>query len=242
MIRKAPLFAALLAATTMFGLTGCQSRYVANRVSDFGDIIQIGGGLTTENPKTGIVPPSLGVYVQATEFINLGAMHFTGISAEWDGRGAFAGRESRTRLGFGPWQRLMIDQNYVDGCENYFKKYDTLWNDRMGSPDMTWWGKPAKQLSNDDWAISLREDCPAMHRGWQYWENFNVELSISEPFLTHFGFNARLGFDPSEISDFLLGWFVLDYKHDDMNKEEHDEMVGPRDISQKYKPASDYQE
>lgn len=206
-------------------LGGCQQtsfeRYASSRLADFMDIFQIGGGVTAENPVTGVIPPSLGLYVQATEFLNLGAMHFHGVGAEIDGRGMFAGPESRVRYGFGPWQRIQIRQFYDIGSENYFKKVDGAWTRRMNSKRMRWWHKPAKELEYEYWAYSRHEGMPIMHRGWQYWENFNIEACIAEPFLTHMGFNVRLGFDPSEIFDFLLGWTTLDFKRDDLTAEEY---------------------
>ncbi len=221
-------------------LAGCH--YAVNRVADFGDIFQIGGGVTAENPVTGMVPPSLGVYAQVTEFINLGAMHFSGLSAEWDGRGKFAGPESRTRLGFLLYQQLRIDQDYANGVENYFKKSDTLWNDRMNSTAMRWRNRPAKELEYEFWSLANREGYPIMHRGWQYWENINLEVAVSEPFLTHLGFNLRLGLDPSEILDFALGFFCLDLKRDDLTAEEFQEfreVHGFPRPSGDFKPASD---
>lgn len=220
-MRSKHLWLALVSLASILPLSGC--RYAQNRVADFTDIFQMGVGVATENPKAGILPPSLGVYVQATEFINLGAMHFSGVSAEWDGRGFFAGPESRTRLGFLPMQWVQIDQDYEKGSENYFKKVDALWTKRMNSKAMRWWNKPAKELEYEYWAVPLHEGVPIMHRGWQYWENFNVEASVSEPFLTHFGLNVRLGFDPSEIFDFVLGWTTLDFKRDDLNEGEFQE-------------------
>lgn len=237
MLRKSALaFAPALFALAM-SLTGC--RYADNRAHDFMDIFQIGGGLTTENPESGMLPPSLGIHVQATDFLNLGALHFSGYGAEWDGRGLFAGRESRTRLGLGPWQRIRIDQRYAEGSENYFKKLETMWADRLSSPEMRFWDRPAKELHHEA-LLSQQEGCPILHRGWQYWENFGAEVSISEPFLTHFGFNFRVGFDPSEISDFVLGFLTVDYKHDDLTPEEYLEKVGTgTKASRKFKPASD---
>ncbi len=210
-----------------FALTGC--RYGANRCADFRDIFQFGVGVTIENPKTGFAPPSLGVHAQATEFINLSAMHFEGKSAEWDGRGFFAGPETRTRFGLGPWQRLRIDQNYKEGGENYFKKKDALWTQRLNKRVNRWWHKPAKELEYEFWANPAHEGWPIMHRGYQYWENIGVEVCVSEPFITHHGLALRLGFDPSEIFDWLGGFFMYDFKRDDLTPEEYDEMKnGPR--------------
>lgn len=208
----------VLALACLIPLTGC--RYGTNRVNDFADIFQIGAGVTSENPGSGVLPPSLGLYVQATDFINLGALYFNGASAEVDGRGLFAGREERVRFGLGPWQRLMIDQDYENGSENYFKKEQGAWTKRLNSRAMRWWGKPAKELEYEFWSDHHHEGYPVMHRGWQHWANWNVELGLSEPFLTHLGFNFRAGFDPSEISDFLLGFLAIDFKRDDLTEDE----------------------
>lgn len=222
MLRRIAWFGCLTLMLTP--MVGCQ-RYGQNRLADFMDIFQFGAGVTAENPVTGVIPPSLGVYVQATEFLNLGAMHFHGVSAEWDGRGTFVGPESRVRYGFGPWQRIQIRQFYDLGEENYFKKVNGAWTKRMNSKAMRWWNKPAKELEYEYWAYTRHDGMPIMHRGWQYWENFNLEVAIAEPFITHLGFNVRLGFDPSEIFDFLLGIATIDFKRDDLTPEECAEMM-----------------
>jgi hypothetical protein len=158
--------------------------------------------------------------VQATEFVNLGAVHFAGYSAEMDGRGFFAGKENRTRLGLGPFQALRIDQDYANGSENYFKKSDSEWCRRMAARELRWHDRPAKELNYRYWADSMSVGWPVMHRGWQYWENCGVELALCEPFLSHVGFTLRVGFDPSEISDFVFGFFGIDFKEDDMTRNE----------------------
>ena len=232
----------LLLALT-FVLNGCAaSRYVTNRAADLRDIFQLGVGLTTENPKTGVWPPTLGIYAQVTEFINLGAVTFHGKTWEIDGRGVYAGPESRTRIGILPYQEVQIDQKYAEGSENYYKKPNTLWADRMNSAEMRWWRFPAKQLDYEAFSISRRNGSPVFHRGWQYWENINLEIGIPEPFITHFGLNLKIGFDPSEIFDCVLGLVCIDFKRDDLNREEYAEYLDYMDVSDPsadYKPASD---
>ena len=71
---------------SILATTGC-TRYFANRYYDFRDTFAIGAGVTAENPHTGIIPPSLGVYVQVTDFLHLGAITHNGYSAELDLRG-----------------------------------------------------------------------------------------------------------------------------------------------------------
>ena len=223
-MKRRAWFVVPLLALLAFSQSGCH--YVSNRAADFSDIFQFGVGFTTENPKTGILPPSFGIYVQATNFLNLGAIYFNGASVEWDGRGLFCGPERRTRIGLLSIQQVRIDQNYEMGAENYFKKSGTAWSDRMRSPAMRWNDVPAKDVGYEEASIGLREGSPLFPRGWHYWENFNVEIGIPDPFLTHAGINLRVGFDPSEIFDLVLGVFCIDVlKNDDMTAEEFGEFI-----------------
>jgi hypothetical protein len=218
---------------------------VANRAYDLCDVFQVGVGVTAENPKTGMLPPALGVHVQATDFVNLGALHFSGLIADWDGRGLFAGHEDRTRLGFLPFQTLKLDQDYSAGWENYFKKVDSSWTDRMNSTAMRFADSPAKELEYVFWADQLHQGAPLFYRGWQYWENVGAEVGVCEPFVTHLGVYVRLGFDLSEVMDFGLGILYIDFKRDDMTREEFREMTGrlspetEHSAATKRKPASD---
>jgi len=237
--RRSTMFFLVLAMAGLFS-TGC-CRYAHNRVFDAMDIFELGAGVTAENPVSGMIPPALGVHAQVTEFLNLGAVHFTGYSAEMDGRGLFAGFESRTRIGCLPLQVVRIDQDYEFGWENYFKKVDTKWDRRMSSTEMRFKNKAAKELnykSVNDW---MRHGAPLFYRGWQYWGNTGVELAFCEPFLTHWGFDLRVLVDPSEISDFVLGWFFIDFKQDDMNRaeiEEHCDYGKPKKDTVVVAPAS----
>ncbi|MFW6303535.1 MAG: hypothetical protein ACOC2L_02845 [Candidatus Sumerlaeota bacterium] len=230
MSRTPRILAVLILCLSVAILSGCSGRYGKNRCADFSDIFQVGAGITAENPYTGAWPPALGLHIQATEFINLGAVHFTGYAAELDGRGAFAGPESRTRFGLGPIQVLRINQDYDHGYENYFKKEYADWMRRMNTERMRWRETPAKQLEYSYWADRLYIGAPIMHRGWQYWENFNIEAAICEPFITHFGITLRLGFDPSEISDWLLGFATIDFKNDDLTTNEYQAMMNGSDV------------
>ncbi len=221
MSRTPRILAVLILCLSITILSGCAGRYCTNRVADFSDIFQVGAGITAENPFTGALPPSLGIHLQATEFVNLGAVHFSGYAAEVDGRGLFAGPESRTRVGLGPIQIIRIKQDYDHGAENYFKKEYSDWNRRMNTEQMRWRNTPAKQLQYTYWSDRFFVGTPIMHRGWQYWENFNIEAGICEPFITHFGVTLRAGFDPSEISDWLIGFTTIDFKNDDLTSNEY---------------------
>jgi hypothetical protein len=207
----------LLVGIAALGTTGC--RYASNRVADFSDMFILAGGVTAENQFTGPFPPSLGVHVQVTDYLGLGANHFSGGSAQIDGRGLYAGPESRTRLSFLFWNRTWLWEDPERAVENYYKKDDTLWSRRMAS--MSHRGRPAKSLHNT--ALPTQDDHLVHPRGWQYWETISAEFGICEPFVTHLGFHFRVGFDPSEFSDFLLGLFLIDFKQDDLKADEFEE-------------------
>ncbi|MCX7049934.1 MAG: hypothetical protein NTX50_31185 [Candidatus Sumerlaeota bacterium] len=218
----------IFAVLACLGLVMSGCRYAHNRLYDFCDIFQAGVGVTSQNPDSGMVPPAIGVHVQASEFMNLGAVYFNGSTAEMDGRGFFAGPESRQRYGLLCFQRLKIDQSYTSGSMNYFKQSQSQWTKRMNSRAMRWSEAPAKELDYDYWAEDIHEGYPILYRGWQYWENIGVEFALSEPFLTHLGFDVRFGIDPSEVSDFVLGFFGVDFQSDDLTEDEYEEMVGPQ--------------
>ncbi|MCL5269586.1 MAG: OmpA family protein [bacterium] len=227
-----------LLAAVAFTATGC--RYGINRYYDFRDMINLGVGATHENPTTGMWPPSLGVYVEATDFLQLGAITHNGVTAELDMRGTGVYPESRTRLGFLWWQAVHINQDYREAAYmNYFKEDDTLWAQWMTSPMMEFWGKPAKDLNYKHWRSDLQYGMCLMPRGYQYWEYTGAEVAICDPFLTHFGLMLRAGVDVSEASDFLLGWFGYDFKHDDMTPEMFAEKCGQPMAAEAPAPAVD---
>ena len=209
-----------LALLSIVVLTATGCRYGVNRYYDFRDTFAIGIGLTNENPVTGILPPSLGLYVEVTDFLHLGAITHNGYTAELDLRGTFVGPEYRTRAGFLGWQLLQINQDYENGSYNAFKSPDFPWSQRMADWGSISKGHPAKRLNYDYWAHQRQTGQLLLHRGWQYWEYIGAEVAVSDPFLTHFGLMLRAGVDISEISDFLLGIFGYDFKRDDMTLEE----------------------
>ena len=205
-------------------LNGCL--YMCNRSADLRDIVNVGVGVTHEgvDPNLGVIPPSLGLYAQATDFLNLGISYFGGAVAEWDGRGLYAGPEARYRAGILWWQWAKIDQDYAVGYESYFKKSGTAWERRMALWER--YNAPAKELNYDYLSGEIVSGMPIFPRGWQHWGTFGGEIGICDPLLTHFGLHLRLGLDISEVSDFLLGICTLDFKKDDLSQDEYDEMKG----------------
>ncbi|HNY28526.1 MAG TPA: hypothetical protein PLA90_08525 [Candidatus Sumerlaeota bacterium] len=237
MSRSSGMFFACIMALCMsvFALTGCSgNRVKSNHLHDFYDMFQVGFGVTNESPKSGTFPIALGVYAQATDYLNAGAVKFNGHMWERDGRGVFSGHEEHTRLGLGPLQVLQFKQDYVNAKKDYFKTPGTKWDARMESQELRWkdgWkNTPAKELIYEYWADELHVGLPVMYRGYQYWGLCSIEIGISDPLLTHFGFDLKLGFDPSEVSDWVLGYFDIDYKRDDLTDEEYKEMPLPYSV------------
>ena len=213
-----PLLAVIAAAL----LSGCL--YGRQRADDLLDVLDLGAGITAESEHSWI-PPTLGVLAEAGPFA-LGAITHNGLVAEIDGRGLYAGPDHRARLAaiwFQGWSRT---QDYDNGATGYYKDEDasSAWHERMRDMSYTKFlfhpgtEVSAKNLLHDDawtWeALPLR-------RGWQYWETIAVEAGLSDPFLTHMGFYLRIGVDPSEILDFLLGIVTVDLKRDDMTEDEY---------------------
>lgn len=201
--------------------TGC--RYASNRYYDLRDTFALGAGITAENPSTGVVPVALGAHIEVTNLLQFGWMRFNGYVAEVDLRGTFVGPEASERFGFLWWQMLRINQDYENALYmNRFKDEDFAWCHRMESVGMrNRRGQPAKSLHYEYWAPYRYRGTWLLHRGHQYWEYIGASVGICDPFVTHFGVMARFGFDISELSDFVLGWVGIDYRHDDMTREEY---------------------
>ena len=230
----------LMVAGLLLNTMGC-CRYMTNRYFDARDMAHLAVGVTHENSQTGIVPPALGVYLEATDFVHLGAITYKGTTAELDMRGSGVYKEERGRAGLLWWHLLKLDQDYREASyKNYFKTPGNLWEEWMTSPLMYWYWKdaPAKDLTYQHWRHGYQYGTALMPRGYQYWEYIGAEVAISEPFITHWGLTTRAGFDLSEASDFLLGWFGVDFKQDDMDKTMYADYKGEiKDLEPVPKPA-----
>lgn len=212
----------LLLAVAMLGASGC-NHYWTNRYYDFRDTVAMGAGVTAENNITGIVPPSLGLYIEATDWLQLGAITHNGYTAETDLRGTYVGPEKMTRFGFLWWHMIQKNQDYRYATYmNPFKNKNFPWCQRMESVGMRYKKRPSKRLHYENWALTRQYGTGMLHRGYQYWEYAGVDAAICDPFFTHFGVRLYFGFDISEVSDLLLGFFTVDYKHDDMTEAEYD--------------------
>ena len=214
-------------AVIVVSASGCASSSVctpwehwgANRLYDLADIFILEGGVTMENPTTGMFVPSFGFFFEATPLITLGAITHHGYSAGMDHRGFGAYYEDRSRIGLGPFQAWWIDQN---GAMNMFKTPGYVWHDRIYK-DQNWEGASPKTLIRQDkeWQVN---SCTSPY-GWHYWQTVSAEVAVCEPFLLKSGGTLRAGFDISETLDFVLGFLMIDYKRDDLRDNDTDRKI-----------------
>jgi hypothetical protein len=188
-----------------FLFSGCS--YTQNRYHDFRDIFDVEMGVTFARPKNGgfyILPHSLGAYVEATQFLQLGAIGFNntdtlGGTAGLDLRSSWIGKEARVRYGIGPFQKYFIKH------DGYMSTYKSTSAQKEGI-DLCY---------RDDPMQGMWQTLPYF-RGRNYWEYIGAEVAICEPLATHFGLKFRFGFDPCQVIDFCIGWFFLDMYGDDL--------------------------
>lgn len=226
----------MLCVACLLGLSllsvGCGRRatptthWFANRGSDFLDIFSIGAGLSVENEEAGVVPPSYGIYFEATHFFNLGYIRHAGATIELEGRGAGIYDEDREIWGIGPYRSWEIRQGGEFAHTNFYKDPQrcAVWNGRMmgdlglkdGPLDST--AAYAKHLIHND--SGPHDGSFVYPRGWHSWEYIGIEIGIPEMLLTHHGVTVRAGFDISEIADFVTGFFFYDFLQDDRRDDE----------------------
>jgi len=207
---------AFLVAVVLIGLLNSGCGYLKNVRDDVMDIGTASVGFTppvvpgsedADDMAVGPLPPTIGVYAEATEFVHLGALAKASGDAEWDRRGIGLVVDDRTKLGLGPlhWGHI----NQTPYLVNAYKKEDNeldAWRDHMRDLEDPLFGAPGKELI-------FRErynDQRFMEKGWQDWETFSLEVAVPEPFITHMGFYARLGVDPSQVFDAALSLFCID--------------------------------
>ena len=63
--------------------------------------------------SAGFIPPAIGVYVEATDFVHAGALYKDTVDADWDRRGLGIVADERTKLGFGPCHSVKIEQKPI---------------------------------------------------------------------------------------------------------------------------------
>ena len=193
--------------------------WLQNRGSDFCDIFHFGIGMTHENPVTGPLTPSMGVHAQVTDYGHLGYVVFAGGSVEMEGRGFGVYPEFREIGGFGPWKTWAVSQD--SDIVSFYKdpKRSRGWSARMDG---------SESFNDDSAHVVIHKDADSMSTTWNHhprgWHNFaytglEVALPVGIPYTpldTHLGVTVRAGVDTSQVADFLLGWFGLDFWHDDL--------------------------
>lgn len=209
-------------------LAGCG--YLKNVRDDALDIGTASVGVVTpvapgEEGTFGIgpIPPAFGLYAQATDFIQLGAIAKATGDLEWDRRGFGLTGDVRKKVGLLFLHDIYIKQ-YPFAVNAYKKPGSKLqgWRNHMDSLSVFSSNTSAKTLiyepkASDEVTLANwteRPSLPYFHNGWQNWEIFSLEAAIPEPFLLHSGLYVRLGVDPSEVFDFALGLICLDLYSD----------------------------
>lgn len=204
-----------LIGVAVAGSSGCG--YLKNVRDDAMDCFMFGVGVVPPvvpgkegNQAVGFLPPSLGLYVQVTDFFHFGALYKASADLEWDRRGAGVLIDQRSKIGFGPLHRVRIKQTPI--CVNAYKDEGNQmdgWREHMRNLRDPVFDAPAKELIFRD-----MKPQPFLANGWQDWEMISVEIAIPEPFILHSGFNVRAGIDPSQILDFALGLVGIDLYDD----------------------------
>lgn len=214
--------------TERFSIKTPRRYWLSNRWADFRDCFSFGGGLTFENKITGPVPPSFGAYLELSEFLHVGHLTHNGITAECDGRGAGVYSELRHLRAF-PWtspgsELWSIRQGDYEPWVNFYKdeKRSAKWAARMAG-DLSYQppNAPAKNLVYRDAYRQEYHKGAYYRRGWHRFMHTGAELAFCDPLFTHWGLTLRFGFDVSEVFDFMLGWFTLDFQEDDLRDDEH---------------------
>jgi hypothetical protein len=224
--------ALLLASLSVTLLGGCN--YLRQRGDDFRDIWVLSVGGTHAVDQSAWIAPSLGVFAEALWF-GVGAITHNGGSAELlDGRGTFIGLESRTRIGLLIYQWWRIQQVYRNSdtdlpgpaYANGFKDPNPAdpalaeWHERMANHGYTRWLLPSGAY--DPRKIMIHEDGEfhggwfPLLRGWQHLWSVQVSAAAGFP-LTHISFYVRVGFDVSEIMDFIVSALGYDMWDDDVH-------------------------
>jgi hypothetical protein len=204
-----------LIASSVLAASGCG--YLKNVRDDGLDCVILGVGYTPpvapgdpDNRAVGFLPPSIGLYLEATEFLHLGGIYKASGDLEWDRRALGAVVDVRGKAGIGPLHYQMVRQSV--GCGNAYKTEGNQmdgWREHMRNLRDPIFQRPAKEL-----VFRSHYGLPFLHRGWQDWEVIGFELAIPEPFILHSGFNVRAGVDPSQVVDFVLGFLCIDYYDD----------------------------
>ncbi|NLW50008.1 MAG: hypothetical protein GXY85_04080 [Candidatus Brocadiaceae bacterium] len=214
----------------VFSTTGCG--YLKNLRDDALDIGMWSHGIvppvvpTADGPKAvGFVPPAIGVYMQATDLFHLGALYkFTG-DLEWDRRSLGVVFDKRAKFGLGPFHYVSIEQCPVcttghkdpeSDLEGWRQHMLDLKDPLFHSPAKVMIFEPRPEYDDEYYIAGVSDPRPSRYlaHGWQDWGLISFEIAFPEPFLLHSGFYGRIGVDPSQILDFMLGFVGVDLYSD----------------------------
>jgi hypothetical protein len=196
--------------------------WFGNRVADFCDMFSLGIGATHENPITGPITPSFGIHAQFSDYWQLGYLIFGGVTAEWEGRGFGAYGETREIWGFGPWSGWDVYQGA--NAVSYYKDpvASQKWRLRMDTEER--FGDNSGHIVAHTGGNGPGSSPWKSHpRGWHNYAYTGLEVAIPlgipyTPLDTHLGITLRAGVDTSQLADFILGIFCIDFWHDDLQR------------------------
>jgi len=95
----------------------------------------------------GFLPPCLGLYIEATDFLQFGYLFKATGDVEWDRRGLQTCVDIRRKVGFGPWHSVAIKQTpiYADAYKTPGSPMDA-WREHMQALRDPVFDRPAKLL------------------------------------------------------------------------------------------------
>lgn len=183
-------------------MCGCSTNYWANRGRDLLDIVEINGGLCVygENMRT----PSFLVSAQATR-----GGHFAVGNALVTRSGLYAGRfstwtESGSAFPLAPFAYFSKKRKArkPDGPAYTDWRYDVFdrWDYFLGLPS---YYRDLWQTRPEDVELGIKSE------SWTHWFDVGAEAALLVP-------DARVGFSPGELADFILGFLGLDAAADDI--------------------------
>jgi hypothetical protein len=148
----------------MLSATGCG--YVKNVRDDLMDVGSFAIGYVPPVVKdddglkaVGFLPPCLGFYVEATDFLQFGYLFKATGDIEWDRRGLQTCVDIRRKVGFGPWHSVAIKQTPI-----YADAYKTLdspmaaWREHMQALRDPVFDRPAKLLLFETEGVQDKDD------------------------------------------------------------------------------------
>lgn len=177
-------------------MSGC-GQYARNRAADLADIFTIGAGV------------GLGATAQAgpAAVALFGNMDLIGIKGGVPTLRPplFLDNEKKYKEMNGTFGGILI----------YF---DVIEYEHPDSEPPKWYENRGKNGTHTTVGVLAPLDLFSDNRGWTYYTNFEASVGL--------GPSVRLGFNPGELLDFLLGWFGVDIAGDDKREKNVDPSAG----------------